>query len=445
MIIHLWEGLLMKMQWISLKVWVSLVAVLLVVSACGSDNNDSSSSSGGKTKLTMSAWGNPEEIKGYQRALDAYEEENPDVTIELIPIPSDNYEQKVLTQLSGGDSTDVFYVGSEWISKLIETGKVEDLSDFLEGSDSYVHPDEFADGLWGASRTDDEIFGVPVDNNPYLMYYNKNVLEDAGIEKGPQEHYEEGTWNWDTFAEMTADIVAAGKKGYIVESGGDHTFSWIWSNGGELYDDDGNIIIKENEQAQETFEYLESLVEGENVTYAGTLPEGQGAEAMFMSNQVGFVSAGRWFTPMFSENESLDFDYIPWPTNTGEEMEPAAIATAYMSVASDSEHVEEAMKFMSYYTGVDGQEARLRDNGNAVPSVDGIDDIITEDSIPEHAEYLIDAREIGIVEEHQKAIPGLDKEIVDIMDLLYLGKENVETTIDAIHDKASEMIEEYQD
>src|SRR5699024_11407530 len=100
---------------------------------------------------------------------------------------------------------------------------------------------------------------------------------DAGIEKGPQEHYEDGTWNWDTFADMTADIVAAGKKGYIAESGGDHTFSWVWSNGGELYDDDGNIIIKENEKAQEAFEYLESLVEGENVTYADTLPEGQAA------------------------------------------------------------------------------------------------------------------------------------------------------------------------
>src|SRR5690625_874717 len=139
----------MRNQWIFLKVLIFLAIVSLVVSACSSDNNNSESASG-KTKLTMSAWGNPEEIKGYQRALDAYEEENPDVTIELIPIPSDNYEQKVLTQLSGGDSTDVFYVGSEWISKLIETGKVEDLSDFLEGSDSYVHPDEFADGLWGA-------------------------------------------------------------------------------------------------------------------------------------------------------------------------------------------------------------------------------------------------------------------------------------------------------
>lgn len=428
---------------INFKIVFIFVSFFLLISGCSSSSKKSKDeSSNGKIQLTMTAWGNPEEVKGYQKALDLYEEENSHVEIELIPVPSDNYEERLFTQLSGGNAPDVFYAGSGYISKLIETGKLVDLTEFLETDESYVSADEFAEGLWGGARRDGNIYGVTVDNNPFLMYYNKNILKEAGINKSPQDHFEEGTWNWDTFAQITEEIVEAGKHGFIGESSGDHTFSWVWSNGGELYDDDGDIILKENEKAKEAFEYLEMLVENGNITYGGVLPEGQGADAMFMSNQVGFVAAGRWLTPMFSKNESLEFDYIPWPTNTGNSMEPASIATAYLSASKDSDHIDEALKFLSFYTSTEGQKVRLEGNGNAIPSVDGIDELITEESIPEHASYLLDAREIGIVDDKQNSIPGLDGELSDILDLMYLGKQDAEVTIDKFHQKAQEMIEE---
>ncbi|MCJ7841287.1 sugar ABC transporter substrate-binding protein [Lederbergia sp. NSJ-179] len=424
---------------------ILLCAVILIISGCSSKGQSENGSAGSKKiKLTMAAWGNPAEIKVYQRGLDEYEKTHKNVSIKLIPVPGDNYEQKLLTQLSGGQAQDIFYVGSETMPKLVETGKIVELTDFLESDDSYVKPDEFADGLWGAARQNGEIYGVSVDNNPYLMYYNKKVLEEAGIEKSPQEHFEEGTWNWDTFEEMTGKMKDAGQRGFVAENNSGHLFSWVWSNGGQLFDEDGNYILEENEKAQETFEYLAKLVKGGNITYSGSLPKGQGADAMFMSNQVGFVAAGRWLTPMFSENKSLEFDYIPWPTNTGNKMEPAAIAIAYMSVSKDSKHIDEAMKFLSYYTSAEGQKARLADNGNAVPSVNGVDELITDDAVPEHAEYLIDARNIGKVEDKQVMIPGMENEIKDLMDLMYLGKQDANKTIEAVSKKAKEMIEEHR-
>ncbi|MEK3890495.1 ABC transporter substrate-binding protein [Bacillus sp. FSL K6-3431] len=423
-----------------------LMTLMLIVLGCSSGSNKPSdgTNSGKKVKLTMSSWGNPAEIKVIQRALDLYHQENPNVEVKLIPAPGDNYEQKLLTQLSGGQATDVFYVGAESIAKLTETGKIAELSGFLDSTDSYVKADEFAEGLWGAARRDGKIYGVTVDNNPYLMYYNKKVLKEAGIDQTPQEYFDEGEWNWDTFAKVTGKLRDTGKKGFVLENGGSHLFSWIWSNGGQMYDDDGNMILDENEKAQEAFDYLSKLVEDQNVTYGGSLPKGQGADAMFMSNQVGFVAAGRWLTPMFSENKALEFDYIPWPTNTGNKIEPAAIATAYMAVSIDSKNPEEAMKFLSFYTSPAGQKARLSDNGNAVPSVNGADEIINEAKIPEHVSYLLDAREIGIVDDKQNIVPGMDKEISDILDLMYLGKQDADKTIKAISEKATKMIAEYK-
>ncbi len=435
-----------KSSWLG-KGLLAMVLIVLLLSACSSDSGGSSSggSSDGKVQLTMTAWGNPAEIKVYQKAIDAYQEDNPDVSIKLIPGPGDTYKQKLLTQLQGSQSPDLFYVGAEYMSQLIETGRVAELSEFLNSDESFVKPEEFAEGLWGAAKKEEEIYGTPVDSNPMLLYYNKTVLEEAGLDPNePQKLYEAGEWNWEKFAEINKQVTESGKYGFVAENTSSHLFSWVWTNGGKMYDEEGNIILQENEKAQEAIAYLNENVSNGNFKYAGSLPEGQGPDAMFMSNQTAFAAAGRWYTPMFSENKNLEFDYIPWPTNTGEKMEPAVIATAYLSTTTDSDNLEEAKKFLSFYTSEKGQRARLEGNGNAVPSIASVDDIIENAEVPEHSSYLIDARDIGKVEANQSVIPGLDQEVIDIFDLMFLGEQTPEDTITKVSEKAKSMIEDYK-
>ncbi|PLS01918.1 ABC transporter substrate-binding protein [Neobacillus cucumis] len=431
-----------------LKIVPVLFAGMLALSGCsGSGEKASSDGSGsGKTvNLTMSAWGNPAELKVYQRGIDAYTKEHPNVKIKLIPVPSDGYEQKILTQLQGGDAPDVFYVGDATMAKLAQNGSVAELGEYMQTSDSYAKPDEYADGLWGAAKQDGKYYGVPVDCNPLLLYYNKKMFKDLGI-KTPQEYFDEGQWNWKAFDEVTKKLKDGGKKGFIAEKWLMDT--WIWSNGGRAYDEQGNYVLDQNEKAHEAIQFISDLTKKGQIMYAGSLPKGQGLDAMFMSNQVGMVAAGRWLTPMFSENKNLDFDYIYWPTNTGNKMEPVQIGVAYMAANKKSKHVEEAMNFATYYVSKEGQKARLEGNGNAIPSVSGIDDIVTSDKTVEHTQYLMDGREKGYVNGaplmFKGQIPGLNKEVEDQYDLLLLGKQGVDKTIKNITEKTKQLTSEYQ-
>lgn len=84
------------MSWI--KIGFFLIVLFLLAAACSTspkiENTD-----GQKVRLTMQVWGNPAEVKVYQRALDAFEKENPNIEVKLVPVPGDQYEQKLLTQL----------------------------------------------------------------------------------------------------------------------------------------------------------------------------------------------------------------------------------------------------------------------------------------------------------------------------------------------------------
>ncbi|WP_314003345.1 sugar ABC transporter substrate-binding protein [uncultured Paenibacillus sp.] len=399
---------------------------------------------GKKVELTMSAWGNPAELKVYQRALDAFMKENPNTKIKLIPVPGD-YEQKIMTELSGGAGPDLFYVGDGLMSKLIENKSIVDLTEFANSELSYAKPDEFAPGLWGPAKVGENIFGMPVDSNPMVLYYNKKLFKDAGL-KTPQEYFDEGSWNWETFKMVAETFQSMKKYGFVQENWWGPMLNWIWSNGGEMYDENGNYVMDKNDKAKEALAFVSDLVKGGGVIYSGSLPQGQGQDAMFMSQQVAMVGAGRWLTPMFSENKSLEFDYIPYPTNTGNKTETAAVPAAYLALNANSKNQPEALKVLTYYVSKAGQEARLADTGNAIPSIAGLDYVVTDKGIPEHAQYLLDAREKGVSFGAPRAaaalVPGLGQDIQELYDLMLLGKADPEATIAAITKKVQEKTAE---
>ena len=76
----------MKKKWLFLKATAVLLILLLAISG-SSSGGKKSSGDGDKVELTMAAWGNPAEIKVYQKGLTEYEKQNPNVSIKLIPVP----------------------------------------------------------------------------------------------------------------------------------------------------------------------------------------------------------------------------------------------------------------------------------------------------------------------------------------------------------------------
>ncbi|GGH89099.1 multiple sugar transport system substrate-binding protein [Pullulanibacillus pueri] len=410
---------------------ILLLGLLPLLQACSS----SSGSSSGKTVLKMTAWGSPGELKVYQKGIDAFEKENPDIEVKLTPVPSDSYEQKLITELAGGNGPDVFYVGDQTMAKLIENKSIVPLTDFMNTDKSYTKVDDYSEGLWGAAKQGDEIYGIPVDCNPYVIYYNRGLFKKLGI-KSPQEYYDEGKWNWDAFREVTDKIKAAGKYGFVQDSGYAMINNWYWSNGGYEFDDKGNYVLDKDKKAQEALKFVNDLVQDGNAIYSGSLPEGQGADALFMSEQVGMVAAGHWLTATFKENKSLDYDYIYWPSNNGKKDNPVNIATAFLSVNAKSKHKEAAEKFATFYTSKQGQEKRLTGNNNAIPSVKGIDNIVTKDPAVDHIEYLLEGRKNGIAngapQLYAGQVAGLQTEMSDIYDLMFLGKQDPEKTIQQI-------------
>ncbi|HEU5016172.1 MAG TPA: sugar ABC transporter substrate-binding protein [Roseiflexaceae bacterium] len=435
----------------------------LVLAACGSSSGGSQTggssnasgstggataaagAGGGETQITSglkldgaqikwSTWGNPGEIQRFKEFTDEFNKET-GANAQLIPIPNDGYQQKILTQLSGGTAPDVFYAGAEYMGQMIASNKIIDLTERLNGPNSQSKPSDFSDGLWGGAKTaDGKIYGVTVDCNPMVFWYNKQLLQDAGITTMPADMQKDGKWTWQAFQDMCKQVVAKGKRGFILENWYGPLWGWATTNGGKVWDGD-KFVANEDAKTKEGFKFVQDNLQSKLFTYSGSLPKGQGIDAMFLSQQVAFITAGRWLLPVFKKATNLQYDIVPWPTNTGKKIEPAPIPTAYMVQNASAANPDQAFAFLTNFVSKNGQIFRLQGGGNAVPAIKGADQVVSEGNNPPNWQAFLDAREIGYAEWAQQAsISGLDNDINTTLDAVWLKGGDIDATFNQIAD-----------
>ena len=138
-----------------------------------------------------------------------------------------------------------------------------------------------------------------------MIWYNKTLFQEAGITGMPADTYEAGNWTWDTFQSILDAVQGTGKRGLVLSDWWALRYSWVTNNGGAIYAD-GKFVANEDEKSIEAFQWLADNIAAEKITFSGSLPEGQGDDAMFMSGQLAFVSLGRWGLPLFRQNENPD-------------------------------------------------------------------------------------------------------------------------------------------
>jgi multiple sugar transport system substrate-binding protein len=168
---------------------------------------------------------------------------------------------------------------------------------------------------------------------------------------------------------------------------------------------------------------------------ADALPEGAGADSLFVSHKAGFFSQGRYtIGTVKSAGEEASYDIVRWPTPDGAAA-PTGVATSYLAINAKTKKTDAAFTFWTEFLSADGQAFRLKGGGNAVPSIKGADDVVLQDKYPAHAQTFLDMRDIGFEDYASEAVvPGRATDVSDLMLKLYEGQSDAQATLDAVAD-----------
>ncbi|WP_244923642.1 ABC transporter substrate-binding protein [Brachybacterium saurashtrense] len=412
----------------------------LGLAACGG-----SSSSGGvpesdesHTSFVMTVWGGEADKEAYQARIDLAKEKFPEYDITLQLIPSENYEQKVQTMISSKTGPDIMQV-AENVNVYASKSQLVPIDDLLDEAGLDL---QATFGPVGANYTwDGATYGVPDRSGAMVMYYNRDLFDEAGIE------YPTAEWDWDTFREAAKELTdpSKGQFGYGGVGWWPQWFSLVAQNGGHVLDPETGAPKVNSPEAVEALQFAYDLyftdkVAPTAVDYSNMGPD-MGADGAFQQGLVAMNSTGFWAVGGNAGIEGLNWDIAPF--FHGAEQAVSAFGSALV-IPTAAKNPKGSFEIIQFLTSAEGQKP-IADKGQDVPAnleLQASDDFLDPEwldadinlqAFPDSAEMIFTPTFIPEWNEMQKAI-------TDAMASFWLGESDAQSTADDLQGRLERVI-----
>ncbi len=266
-----------------------------VIAGCsrGGGSGDSGDSDASGT-LQFTWWGNEVRNENTTDALDAYMEENSDVSIEPQPGEWASYWDRLATQTAGGTAPDIIQMDMAFISEYGQRGALLDLSE--HGADT----SKFIDGSVESGEIEGALYGISAGINTPVVCVNPDAFAAAGVDLP-----DDMSWTWEDWLEIATEISASGQAvGTSAFLSSPALFSaWLRQQGKEAFLEGSRLGFEVDDvrgwfELHQRFADADAIASPSQITEDATKPlnesdfvVGNTAMASFWSNQLEALEA----------------------------------------------------------------------------------------------------------------------------------------------------------
>ena len=282
----------------------------------------------------------------YEQMIAEFEAAHPNITIEPILVPRQDHWTKFVTAAQAGLAPCVVSVD---VATAAYNGYLRLLDDFWNAEpESYRQawsPDVLQAATWQG-----ELYGLPSWGGIYGEFYNRELVEQAGLDpNNPPETWEEYL-DWAkklTTDDQWATAVLGGPTDTTTRT----LLMWIWSNGGEAFNEDmTEATFASNPKSLEAIEFYLGLALDENVAAPGPVTTNYLEQTnLFAQEKLASMRNAYWaFAKVVGDNpEIADKIFVAFPPMNTDDKVTLATLTAD-SISSDCEHPEAAWEFIKF-------------------------------------------------------------------------------------------------
>lgn len=362
--------------------------------ATGSETEPDPIATGGDGPATL--WVRAADAPMDEAMVELWNEQNPDRTIEMVTIPDEQYVQKFIQATRSGDVPDIAVVDIANAVTLVDAGLLIDITDRVEGLD-YV--DTLAKGAMDVSTSDGSTYAVPHQLDVSLMFYNKSLFEQAGLDP------EAPPTNNDELLDAAEAITGLGNDTYGFYFAGNcagcnayTTLPLVWANGGNLLADRGQAATVDDPAVAEALDVLRAMWDGGMIPQSAQEDNGATWLNAFQSGTIGMQPLGAFAIGIFGAEESLDFGVAPLP---GDDGTGAFLGGDVAGIPLDAEQSKTAWDFLEWSMTPEVQESVVAETGHLVVRADLIDNPVTSASpLLQEANRLIATAEVPVTPEY---------------------------------------------
>lgn len=335
------------------KILAGLLCIAAAVSGCGSSEYvakiEDKENPGEEIKLTF--FGNKYEAENVvviEQILNGFMEENPDINITYESLKGTDYYAALEKRVNAGMGDDIFMVNHDTVLEFTKKGYLEELS----GLDTIL---SFSESALDQMRQEDGIYFVPTSVSAFGLYCNMPMLKKHGQKvPGTLEEFEEVCSYFTGLGivpvvannDISIKTMAMARSFYPVyqENRADQVFRQI-NKGAQL----PGAYLSAGYQMMEDFCSRGYIDREEALVTKKT----SGDLELFAKGDRPFMITGAWAAGRVKRmNPDLKFEVHPYPVQQDEPVLVLNMDTR-LSINADSPHVEEARRFVTYFTRQD--------------------------------------------------------------------------------------------
>lgn len=299
--------------------------------------------------LTFTLWIPPTApaMEQFAAIADAYTELNPNVTVEYDFIPFGDYTSTLPLRLSGSNPPDAGWLVENVAATWLDSGILANVGDVLRADADYDF-DDLAPPAMGLWVDGDAVYGVPFSTSPFIMIYNRDIFEAAGVD-APDVMIENGEYTWENLAAALRVVVEeTDNHGLETIDSGLYSGERVWHTlipairayGGDAWDEDYTCRMNTPETV-EAIELFHSMIfEDRSVEQPGQVIDFPSGNVAILMGQLSRVA------PL----ADADFDWDIAPMPAGPAGETTVIGQAAFVVFNNSPNRDTAIDFLRFLT-----------------------------------------------------------------------------------------------
>lgn len=359
-------------------------ALALTLTSCGFGGSSGSGDGAkeGQTTLNMLVPTYSDNTqKLWEDVIAGFEEEHPDIKVNLEVQSWDNLESVITTKVQGNQAPDIYnggpfagFAADELLFQVDEVTSPETFGDF---QDSFLEN----------AKVDGTVYGLPLIASARALFVNKDLLDQAGASVPT---------TWDELLDSASKVSALGGgiAGYGMPLGSEEAQAeaaiWLWGGGGS-FGDASEITI-------DTPENLAGAEQIKKMIDAGATQADPGSTQrtplmdIFIQGKIGMqVGLPPTVGQIAERNPDLNYEIAPIPTKDGSPL-TLGVADHLMAFKNDGSKQEAITKFFDYYFQADNYVPWVQTEGFLPTTKSGADALNGEAALKPFLDVLPGAK-----------------------------------------------------
>ncbi|MFW6034937.1 MAG: ABC transporter substrate-binding protein [Halothermotrichaceae bacterium] len=315
-------------------------------------------------EITILTWRYEEESDIWQGIEENFNKAHPDIELNLVSVADNEYmEQKAASMIAGNIPLDIVWTDSSVNQALGKSGLLEPLEPYFEKDN--IDLDDFFTSSINDATWDGEIVGWPAVPMAYLIFYNKDLFDEAGVE------YPSNDWTIEEFVEKSKKLTDKDNHQYGYNTRpwiGTHDLAYIYAYGGKWFNEDQTAGAVTDPGTVKGYQLIQDLINKYEVAPSPSTSSQQ-AGVSFDSGNIAMNWSGTWDIRGTETNPSKwDFNWgVALPPKGPEGQYPVVISNNW-SIVSRSQRKEEAWTFLKWWNSEENQ-IYLAENGELPSNV----------------------------------------------------------------------------